>query len=215
MPGYGLLRQLRQLRRCHVHLSQVGWQSLDSSACSRRSSKSLGWQSFLHWRGSGSYTAFEVRRGWAPAPTSHSRSHQRHVCFFSCSWAFGICIASAVHAYYNLQVRTGSDINLCSSAAGGAFWACLGDFDLFEFEGLDPIYRQTANNLQELEPIDPDPGSDYVWVHMLFYIVRLGITVLLMNVLIGVLSANYELYEDQSAVLLSQSTSENSCGTAN
>ena len=77
----------------------------------------------------------------------------------------------------------------------------FGDFDLFEFEGLDPIYRQTAYNVQELEPIDPDPGSDYVWVHMLFYIVGLGITVLLMNVLIGVLSANYELYEDQSAVL--------------
>lgn len=112
----------------------------------------------------------------------------------------GICIASAVHAYYNLQVRqdpTPTYAAVLQVVRLGVF----GDFDLFEFEGLDPIYRQTANNLQELEPIDPDPGSDYVWVHMLFYIVGLGITVLLMNVLIGVLSANYELYEDQSAVL--------------
>ena len=112
----------------------------------------------------------------------------------------GICIASAVHAYYNLQARqdpTPTYAAVLQVVRLGVF----GDFDLFEFEGLDPIYRQTANNLQELEPIDPDPGSDYVWVHMLFYIVGLGITVLLMNVLIGVLSANYELYEDQSAVL--------------
>ena len=112
----------------------------------------------------------------------------------------GICIASAVHAYYNLQVRqdpTPTYAAVLQVVRLGVF----GDFDLFEFEGLDPIYRQTANNLQELEPIDPDPGSDYVWVHMLFYTVGVGITVLLMNVLIGVLSANYELYEDQSAVL--------------
>ena len=112
----------------------------------------------------------------------------------------GICIASAVHAYYNLQVRqdpTPTYAAVLQVVRLGVF----GDFDLFEFEGLGPIYRQTANNVQELEPIDPDPGSDYVWVHMLFYIVGLGITVLLMNVLIGVLSANYELYEDQSAVL--------------
>ena len=68
-------------------LSQVGWQSLDSSACSRRSSKSLGWQSFLHWRGSGSYTAFEVRRGWARAYFPFSQPSETRL-FFSCSWAF-------------------------------------------------------------------------------------------------------------------------------
>ena len=112
----------------------------------------------------------------------------------------GICIASAVHAYYNLQVRqdpTPTYAAVLQVVRLGVF----GDFDLFEFEGLDPIYRQTADNVQELEPIDPDPGPDYVWVHILFYTVGVGITVLLMNVLIGVLSANYDLYEDQSAVL--------------
>ena len=112
----------------------------------------------------------------------------------------GICIASAVHAYYNLQVRqdpTPTYAAVLQVLRLGVF----GDFDLFEFEGLGPIYRQTANDVQELEPIDPDPGLDYVWVHMLFYTVGFGITVLLMNVLIGVLSANYELYEDQSAAL--------------
>ena len=112
----------------------------------------------------------------------------------------GICIASAVHAYYNLQVRqdpTPTYAAVLQVVRLGVF----GDFDLFEFEGLDPIYRQTADNVQELEPIDPDPGPDYVWVHMLFYTVGVGITVLLMNVLIGVLSANYDLYEDKSSVL--------------
>ena len=112
----------------------------------------------------------------------------------------GICIASAVHAYYNLQVRqdpTPTYAAVLQVVRLGVF----GDFDLFEFEGLDPTYRQTADNAQELEPIDPDAGPDYVWVHMLFYTVGVGITVLLMNVLIGVLSANYDFYEDQSAVL--------------
>lgn len=112
----------------------------------------------------------------------------------------GMCIPSAVHAYYNLglrQVPTPTYAAVMQVVRLGVF----GDFDLFEFEGLDPIYRQTADNGEELEPIDPDPGPDYVWVHMLFYTVGVGITVLLMNVLIGVLGANYELYEDQSTVL--------------
>ena len=45
---------------------------------------------------------------------------------------------------------------------------------------------------------------DHAWkveAHILFYITGVGITILLMNLLVGVLSNNFELYEDQSAVL--------------
>ena len=40
-----------------------------------------------------------------------------------------------------------------------------------------------------------------VWAHVLFYVTGIGITVLLMNLLIGVLGNNFELYQDQSEVL--------------
>lgn len=70
---------------------------------------------------------------------------------------------------------------------------------MFEFEGLDPIYKLKDDDTAHiLEPQDPDPGQNYVVVHALFYTIGLGITVLLMNVLIGVLGANYERFEDQS-----------------
>ena len=113
-----------------------------------------------------------------------------------------ICIASAAHAYYNLQVReepTPTYAALMQVVRLGVF----GDFDLFEFEGLDPTYRlkddgNDNESQSEWEPIDPSPGPDYVYVHVLFYMAGVGITVLLMNVLIGVLSSNYERYEARS-----------------
>ena len=108
-----------------------------------------------------------------------------------------ICIASAAHAYYNLQLReepTPTYAALMQVVRLGIF----GDFDLFEFEGLDPTYRLKDDSNNEWEPIDPSPGPDYAYVHVLFYMTGVGITVLLMNVLIGVLSSNYERYEAQS-----------------
>ena len=113
-----------------------------------------------------------------------------------------ICIASAAHGYYNLQLReepTPTYAALMQVVRLGIF----GDFDLFEFEGLDPTYRlkddgNDNESQNEWEPIDPSPGPDYVYVHVLFYMTGVGITVLLMNVLIGVLSSNYERYEAQS-----------------
>eukprot|EP00434_Breviolum_minutum_P040057 symbB.v1.2.035588.t1/scaffold4833.1/size34140/1 len=108
-----------------------------------------------------------------------------------------ICIASAAHAYYNLQVReepTPTYAALMQVVRLGIF----ADFDLFEFEGSDPTYRLKDDGNNEWEPIDPSPGPDYVYVHVLFYVTGVGITVLLMNVLVGVLSSNYERYEAQS-----------------
>ena len=113
-----------------------------------------------------------------------------------------ICIASAAHGYYNLQLReepTPTYAALMQVVRLGIF----GDFDLFEFEGLDSTYRlkddgNDNESQNEWEPIDPSPGPDYVYVHVLFYMTGVGITVLLMNMLIGVLSSNYERYEAQS-----------------
>ena len=40
-----------------------------------------------------------------------------------------------------------------------------------------------------------------VWAHALFYVTGIGITVLLMNLFIGVLGNNFELYQDRSDIL--------------
>ena len=107
-----------------------------------------------------------------------------------------ICLAAAAHAYYNLGVRdepTPTYAAFMQVIRLGIF----GDFDMFEFEGLDPTYALKEDDIDQIwEPQDPVPGPDYVWVHALFYTIGLGITVLLMNVLIGVLGADYERYED-------------------
>ena len=109
-----------------------------------------------------------------------------------------ICLAAAAHAYYNLGVRDEP------TPAYAAFMQVIrlgifGGFDMFEFEGVDPTYASKEDDADQIwEPQDPIPGPDYVWVHALFYAVGLGITVLLMNVLIGVLGANYERYEDRA-----------------
>ena len=109
-----------------------------------------------------------------------------------------ICLAAAAHAYYNLGARdepTPTYAAFMQVIRLGIF----GDFDMFEFEGLDPTFALKEDDIDQIwEPQDPTPGPDYVWVHALFYIVGLGITVLLMNMLIGVLGANYEKYEDQA-----------------
>ena len=110
-----------------------------------------------------------------------------------------LCLSATTHAYYALQIR--DEPNPTYAAVMQVVrLGIFGDFDLFEFEGLDTTYRlmDDANESNEWEPVDPSPGPDYVYVHVLFYITGVGITVLLMNVLIGVLSSNYERYEDQS-----------------
>merc|ERR1712100_870132 len=45
---------------------------------------------------------------------------------------------------------------------------------------------------------DPDPTELYAPIHVLFFTVGICITLTLMNLLIGILSSNYDRYEDQS-----------------
>merc|ERR1719161_2739954 len=68
------------------------------------------------------------------------------------------------------------------------------DFDLQELEGLDPSFHPDIGGI--LNPEDPEPGPDFWLVQAVFLIVSTGIAVLLMNLFIGVLSSNYDRYED-------------------
>ena len=113
-----------------------------------------------------------------------------------------ICIASAAHAYYNLQLRE-EPTPIYAALMQVVRLGIFGDFDLFEFEGLDPTYRlkddgNDNESQNEWEPIDPSPGPNYVYVHVLFYITGGYITFFLMNVLIGILSSNHDRLEAES-----------------
>ena len=120
-----------------------------------------------------------------------------------------VAVASASHAYYDLHLRK----EAVEVVEG--FWrplfaaytavlqtsrlAFFGDFDLYEYEGLDPTLEPGDNGI--LEPVDPAPSTEYVWAHLLFFFTGIGITVLLMNLLIGVLGADFEHYEEKSSEL--------------
>lgn len=83
----------------------------------------------------------------------------------------------------------------------------FGDFDLFEFEGVDETIKLNASsNGTVWEYEDPEPSDDGIFfsVHVLFYSVGLGITILLMNVLIGVLGSNFDLYQDRAPELFNR-----------
>ena len=50
-------------------------------------------------------------------------------------------------------------------------------------------------------PQDPEPGKDYIYVHLMFFVASIGLAVLLMNIFIAVLGQNLELFQDQAAQL--------------
>eukprot|EP00812_Abedinium_dasypus_P011228 NODE_479_length_1536_cov_297.737340.p2 GENE.NODE_479_length_1536_cov_297.737340~~NODE_479_length_1536_cov_297.737340.p2 ORF type:complete len:212 (+),score=44.92 NODE_479_length_1536_cov_297.737340:883-1518(+) len=76
--------------------------------------------------------------------------------------------------------------------------AILGDFDLSGLEGADTVYIDTGG---VLEPLDPAPSRMYAAVLALSFIVAVVISVFLMNLFVGILSANYDRYSDLSPAL--------------
>lgn len=109
-----------------------------------------------------------------------------------------VCTAAAVHFYYILALGD-HPYELVGSIVYITRLAMFGDFDLFELEGSDPVYK--SNEEGHWEPEDPSPGNHYASMLGMFYLVGVGITLLLMNLLIGVLGKNYELYEGRAKEL--------------
>lgn len=108
----------------------------------------------------------------------------------------GFFFLACVHAYYMLGVR------IEPSPSYAAFLQVfrlgfLGDFDMFEFEGVDPTYVKRGDG-DIWEPEDPSPSPRYAFTHAIFFIVSMGITLLLMNLLVGVLGAAYDVEEERA-----------------
>ena len=112
----------------------------------------------------------------------------------------GFCLLSFTHAFYAL----GTHDNL-PHWIYGAFLpvfrlGVIGDSDLDELAGVNTVF---GNENGIWAPQDPDPlvSPMYTYVLMLYLFANLVITVLMMNILVGILGANYERYEEQSQVL--------------
>jgi len=132
-----------------------------------------------------------------------------------------ICVCAATHAYYNLQLRekdTGTPSTLYQALLQVTRLGIFGDFDIYDFEGADPYLtlKKAGEDFDQEDHkrlpkgtavyVEEDPGmGDFHWqVHILFYGVGLGITILLMNLLIGVLGSNFDLYQDRAPELFNR-----------
>eukprot|EP00929_Paragymnodinium_shiwhaense_P037141 TRINITY_DN19837_c0_g3_i1.p1 TRINITY_DN19837_c0_g3~~TRINITY_DN19837_c0_g3_i1.p1 ORF type:complete len:781 (-),score=105.42 TRINITY_DN19837_c0_g3_i1:450-2792(-) len=117
------------------------------------------------------------------------------------------CVGSLWSAFYMLRTREDP-----GGRIGGVYGAFLptvklvlfGDFDLFELEGLDTIFVQDSENPSEWHPEDPEPSAKYEVVHLWFYVSSILGHLLMANLLIGVLSSNYDRFEDASLSLFTE-----------
>ncbi|CAE7026093.1 unnamed protein product [Symbiodinium natans] len=121
-----------------------------------------------------------------------------------------LCVASATHAYIILNPRGGDTFPLYSAFTHTIRLAMFGDFDLFEYQGQDTTYVLNATTGVS-EPNDPRPEDlgdtwqmTYIYLQLLFFCTGVGVDVLLMNLLIGILSNNYDEHLKRAQVLFVQ-----------
>ena len=127
----------------------------------------------------------------------------------------GACTLAATHACYCLQIR-GSSSPLHAVYMAFLRVVRLGVFDesnLGEFEMLygEDFNISEADDSDELAEDEPDFDFDYMWIHGLFHATRIGISILLMNLSIGVLGQKFELYQDQSSQLFQRARAKMLC----
>eukprot|EP00931_Biecheleriopsis_adriatica_P106026 TRINITY_DN80541_c0_g1_i1.p1 TRINITY_DN80541_c0_g1~~TRINITY_DN80541_c0_g1_i1.p1 ORF type:complete len:894 (-),score=141.66 TRINITY_DN80541_c0_g1_i1:174-2822(-) len=110
-------------------------------------------------------------------------------------------VAAASHALYTLQTQEVSShwgAKLYASLRSTFQLGLLGDFDLNALEGLDSYYELEGETMQA---VDPPQSEDFVNVQIWFLLTSTSITLLMTNLLVGILSSNYERYEDMSKSL--------------
>ncbi|CAE6928902.1 Ttn [Symbiodinium sp. CCMP2456] len=123
------------------------------------------------------------------------------------TWSFFLvtvlCLASATHAYFILNPRGEDPLPIYSAFTHTVRLGIFGDFDLFEYQGQDTTFAVDATGAWV--PNDPVPGEigsfSFVYLQVIFFLTGVGITILLMNLLIGVLGQNYEIHTDRAQVL--------------
>jgi len=120
-----------------------------------------------------------------------SKAIQETGVFFLVVFCF---LAAGVHAYYTIGPRT-EPFPLYASTMQIFRLGILGDFDMYDFEGQDPVMTH-ADGSMTWEPQDPEPSDVYVAVHTIFYATSISITIILMNLLVGVLGSYYDVHKE-------------------
>ncbi|CAJ1363136.1 unnamed protein product [Effrenium voratum] len=150
---------------------------------------SMVWLSFLYWlRG---LELWGFNRRLLPI----LRAMQGSSTFLT---VVALTFCAAAHSYYILgQGRLPRDGYGGYRAFERTFrLGILGDFDLTELEFIDPVFSGDSalctSDTPTLSEEDPQPTLDYIPIRLFFYLVAVGITVVEMNLFIGVLSNAYD-----------------------
>ncbi|CAJ1335488.1 unnamed protein product [Effrenium voratum] len=121
-----------------------------------------------------------------------------------------LTFCAAAHSYYILgQGRMSNDGYDAYRAFERTFrLGLLGDFDLTELEFLDSVLSGEsslcASDAPALTEEDPEPTADYIPIRLFFYLVAVGISVVEMNLFIGVLGNAYDEIAKDSARLVTR-----------
>ncbi|CAE7226024.1 unnamed protein product [Symbiodinium necroappetens] len=123
-----------------------------------------------------------------------------------------LCVASATHAYVIMNPRGEDEYPIYSSFLQTVRLAIFGDFDLFEYQGQDTTFQLVDDEWAPNDPNPKDVGGEhsispyrpYIYLQLCFFGTGIGITVLLMNLLIAILSQNYEMQQGRAQGLFVQ-----------
>jgi hypothetical protein len=107
------------------------------------------------------------------------------------------CLLGFTHAYYVLGTREGPSLPYAAFLPTFRL-GVTGDYDMHELSGVDPVLVKEDEGIWA--PEDPDPLDDplYWSVQVWFFGTGIVITILMMNILVGILGTNYQHYKDQS-----------------
>ena len=107
-------------------------------------------------------------------------------------FVLGVSLLAASHAYFTVGRMERIPDNPMYRAFERTFrLGFLGDFDLDQLMLEDTIYKQEND---ALTPQDPTLKHEHVPVHLFFYFAALVLTIVEMNLFIGILSNNFDIY---------------------
>lgn len=107
-------------------------------------------------------------------------------------FVLGVSLLAASHAYFTVGRMERIPDNPMYRAFERTFrLGFLGDFDLDQLMLEDTIYTQEND---ALTPQDPTLKHEHVPVHLFFYFAALVLTIVEMNLFIGILSNNFDIY---------------------
>lgn len=112
-----------------------------------------------------------------------------------------VCLLAATNAHYVFGTQMDKPSPFWSSLSKVFQLGILSSYELYELEGVEETLTATASAPLTMEFEDPEHSINYVSVQLFFYMLSVAMSLILMNLFIGVLGQNYEIYENLSKPL--------------